>query len=41
MTIGAVAGLPPKTIAEIIEALAHDRDSVPLDIPHPSFKGPF
>jgi pyruvate dehydrogenase E1 component beta subunit len=41
MTIGAVAGLPPRTLAEVTEALTHERDAVPLDIPHPSFKGPF
>lgn len=40
-TIGDVVGLPKAAIDEIVLRLAAERDSVPLDIPHPSFKGPF
>jgi pyruvate dehydrogenase E1 component beta subunit len=40
-TIGEVCGLPARVIAELGDKLSRERDSVPLDIPHPSFKGPF
>ena len=39
--IGRVVGVPRSKIAAIAERLGDARDSVPLDIPHPSFKGPF
>ncbi|HET6584544.1 MAG TPA: transketolase C-terminal domain-containing protein [Nannocystaceae bacterium] len=40
-TIGEVVGVAPARLAEVAERLASARDCVPLDIPHPSFKGPF
>jgi len=39
--IAEVVGLPAHRIAELAHALGTTRDAVPLDIPHPSFKGPF
>jgi hypothetical protein len=28
-------------LAEVLASLSGARDALPLDIPHPSFKGPF
>lgn len=40
-TIAELVGLPEARAVEVTERLSTARDSVPLDIPHPSFKGPF
>jgi pyruvate/2-oxoglutarate/acetoin dehydrogenase E1 component len=40
-TIGEVAGLPEGRVADLRARLSVDRESVPLDIPHHSFQGPF
>ncbi|MCP5366060.1 MAG: alpha-ketoacid dehydrogenase subunit beta [Hyphomicrobiales bacterium] len=39
--IGALVGLPDARVAAVHATLAAERRQVPLDIPHPSFKGPF
>ncbi len=39
--IGELVGLPRTKLLAVSEQLSASRDSVPLDIPHPSFKGPF
>jgi len=40
-TIAALVDLPPTRTTDVCDALGRERDAVPLDIPHPSFKGPF
>ncbi len=39
--IGTLVGLPLATIEACAGGLKKERDGLPLDIPHPSFKGPF
>ncbi|MBX7081224.1 MAG: alpha-ketoacid dehydrogenase subunit beta [Nannocystaceae bacterium] len=39
--IAELVGLPAGTRDAIVARLAHSREDQPLDIPHPSFKGPF
>lgn len=39
--IGAVVGLPASALEDVHQHLSASRDAIPLDIPHPSFKGPF
>lgn len=39
--IAEVAGLPAAQIAGLHDQLTAGREAVPLDIPHPSFQGPF
>ena len=39
--IAEVAGAPAARIASLRSTLSADRESVPLDIPHHSFQGPF
>ncbi len=39
--IGEVAGLGTATVEQVHEALLDRRSDAPLDIPHPSFRGPF
>jgi pyruvate/2-oxoglutarate/acetoin dehydrogenase E1 component len=39
--VGEVVGLPDDVRRQIHETLEASRDNQPLDIPHPSFKGPF
>jgi pyruvate/2-oxoglutarate/acetoin dehydrogenase E1 component len=40
-TIAEVAGAPRERVGAVRAQLAEDRESVPLDIPHHSFQGPF
>ena len=39
--IGEVAGLDGNAVAAVTEAVAAQREDLPLDIPHPAFRGPF
>lgn len=39
--IGELVGVPDRVLAELCHGLSASRDALPLDIPHPSFKGPF
>lgn len=39
--IGELAKLPSDISARVIAKLADDRQSHPIDVPHPSFQGPF
>jgi 2-oxoisovalerate dehydrogenase E1 component len=36
-----LAGLPDRQIADLLEEVRSARDGLPLDVPHPAFKGPF
>lgn len=38
---GSLAGLDRGALGRLKENLSNDRGDVPIDIPHPSFKGPF
>jgi pyruvate dehydrogenase E1 component beta subunit len=38
---GSLAGLDDGALKRLNESLSNDRRGVPIDIPHPSFKGPF
>lgn len=40
-TIAEIAGLPAARVLEIRSRMTAERESVPLDIPHHSFQGPF
>ena len=39
--IGKVAGIDPSSVAHVYEALEERRSDIPLDVPNPSFRGPF
>jgi len=41
VAIAEVAGAPPAQIADLKLRLTAERESVPLDVPHHSFQGPF
>lgn len=39
--IGEVVGVEKNRIADVVRSLSAVREKLPLDIPHPSFQGPF
>jgi hypothetical protein len=41
VAIAEVAGAPPAQVADLKLRLTAERESVPLDVPHHSFQGPF
>ncbi len=41
VAVGRAAGVSATVLEEVCAGLARERDAMPLDIPHPSFKGPF
>lgn len=39
--VGEIAGIDKSRVADIVRTLSLVREKLPLDIPHPSFQGPF